>query len=107
MLAQIVRQTAKDSDSDPHFLRGLLILRGESQREIGRSLIESVIHGEFLNDPESNHYGLRGVWTHWTLCCLRVTQTRIYPHSFGSRRRKAERGGERSPGIGSARGYGG
>ena len=24
-------KTAKDSDSDPHFLRGLLILRGESR----------------------------------------------------------------------------
>jgi hypothetical protein len=32
MPAQIVRQTAKDSDSDPLLLRGLLILRAESHR---------------------------------------------------------------------------
>jgi len=80
MLAQIVAKTAKDSDSDPHFLRGLLIYEANpSEVKIGRSLIESVIHGEFLMIQNRIIYGLRGVWTHWTLCCLRVTQTRITP----------------------------
>src|SRR5260370_40087784 len=107
MLAKIVRQTAKDCDSDPHFLRGLLILRRRIGVKIVRAVTESVIHGEFFNDSKSNRYGFRGVWAHWTLCCLRVTQTRIYSHSFGSRRGEVERRGQRSPEVGSARGFGG